>query len=230
MYKRQLDYWPLKRFQGVQTSFDGIFPLKGSANRSVWMRLLLEIPDSVLWLLQDNDDAPPNLRREAQRAGVDPQRLVFAPRVPVEDHLARHRRADLFLDTLPCNAHTTASDALWAGLPVLTCVGGSFAGRVGATLLNAVGLPELVTRTLDEYASRALELASDPDRLTGLRRRLAANRLTHPLFDTRRFCSHLEMAYSAMLGRHRQGLAPESFSIIPLPPHPVVASQVVTET
>jgi protein O-GlcNAc transferase len=179
----------------------------------VWMQLLLAIPGSVLWLLGDNEAAVRNLRNAAANRGVEPSRLVFAARTDSADHLARHHLADLFLDTLPYNAHTTASDALWAGLPVLTCRGNAFAGRVGASLLNAVGLPELITTSSEEYAARALELARDPAQLSALRARLAINRRTQPLFDTTRFCRHLEAAYSGMWDRHKQAIAPESFEV-----------------
>ena len=179
----------------------------------IWMRLLTLVAGSVLWLIEDNDAAMRNLRQEAESRGVAAERLVFAPRVALADHLARHRLADLFLDTLPCNAHTTASDALWAGLPLVTCLGSSFAGRVAASLLNAVGLPELITRTLDEYEALALALAADPARLAGLKTKLAANRLTAPLFDTERFCRHLESAYETMAQRARRGEPPASFAV-----------------
>jgi predicted O-linked N-acetylglucosamine transferase (SPINDLY family) len=158
----------------------------------VWVRLLGAVPDSVLWLLEDNAEARRNLDREAAARGVDPARLVFAPRLSQAAHLARHALADLCLDTVPVNAHTGASDALWAGLPLVTCAGNAFAGRVGASLLHAVGLPELVTRSLAEYEALALALARDPVRLRGLRRRLEENRRRTPLFDTARFCRQLE--------------------------------------
>jgi predicted O-linked N-acetylglucosamine transferase (SPINDLY family) len=164
----------------------------------VWMRLLRELHGSVLWLLEDNAGARVNLEREARARGVDPARLVFARRLPHAGHLARHRLADLFLDTLPCNAHTGASDALWAGLPLVTCAGSTFAGRVAGSLLHAVGLPELATRSLAEYEALALQLASDRGRLRLLRERLAANRGAAPLFDTERFRQNLESAYRAM--------------------------------
>jgi len=183
----------------------------------VWMRLLSAVPGSVLWLLEGNAAAVRNLRREGQRRGVAPERLVFAPRMDLPEHLARHRQADLFLDTLPCNAHTTASDALWAGLPLLTCPGGTFAGRVAASLLDAAGLPELVTDSLDGYEARALELATAPAELAGLRARLARDRSTCPLFDTERFRRHIEAAYVTMWERCRSGLPPASFAVPPIP-------------
>jgi len=167
----------------------------------VWMRLLQTVDGSVLWLFQANDAAPRNLAREATKRGVDPARLVFAARVPPADHLARHRLADLFLDTLPYGAHTTASDALWAGLPLVTCKGATFAGRVGASLLNATGLPELITTSLDSYETLALRLARGPQLLASIRAKLAANRLSYPLFDTARFTRNLERALLAMARR-----------------------------
>ena len=178
-----------------------------------WMRLLQKAGDSVLWLLEDNAAAAANLRKEAVARGVAADRLVFAQRVPLPEHLARHRCADLFLDTLPCNAHTTASDALWAGLPVLTCRGETFAGRVAASLLGAIHLPELVTASLEEYEHLATELATNPGKLAGIKRKLAENRLTTPLFDTKSYTRHLEAAYTAMHERHRAGLAPDHIVI-----------------
>ena len=147
----------------VFCSFNGSFKITPELF-DIWMRLLKAVEGSVLWLLDDNPAAVRNLKREAEARGVSTQRLIFAPRRPVEEHLARHRLADLFLDTLPCNAHTTASDALWAGLPVLTCTGDTFAGRVAASLLSAVGLPELITDSLPSYEALAMKLARDPRR------------------------------------------------------------------
>jgi predicted O-linked N-acetylglucosamine transferase (SPINDLY family) len=166
---------------------------------AVWMDLLQQRPDAVLWLSCRTDSARENLRRSAQKAGIDPARLVFAGRTPrVEDHLARYRVADLFLDTTPYNAHTTAADALMCGLPVVTCIGQAFPGRVAASLLHAIGLPELATPTLEAYRSLVLELMAQPERLASLRQRLADNRSTHPLFDTRRFVRNLEAALVQM--------------------------------
>jgi len=179
----------------------------------VWMRLLDAVPGSVLWLLREHPGAEANLRREAQARGVDPGRLVFAGRAPVAEHLARHRLADLFLDTLPYNAHTTASDALWAGLLVLTCQGTAFAARVAASLLQAVGLPELVTHDLADYEALALRLASEPSRLAELRGRLARNRLTHPLFDATRFARHIEAAYTTMWQTWQRGEPPRALTV-----------------
>jgi protein O-GlcNAc transferase len=175
----------------------------------LWMRILRQSEGSVLWLLEDSPAAAANLRKEAAAREIDPRRLIFAPRLALPEHLARHRLAGLFLDTLPYNAHTTASDALWMGVPVLTRLGETFAGRVAASLLNAVELPELVTTSPDEYLARAVELAADPAKLSAIRERLAQKRLTAPLFDTARFTRDLEAAYAAMVARHREGLAPE---------------------
>ena len=182
----------------------------------VWMRLLGQVAGSVLWLLEDNPTAARNLRREAQARGIAPERLVFAPRVRLDEHLARHRLADLFLDTLPCNAHTTASDALWAGLPLLTALGSAFPGRVAASLLHAVGLPELVTPDLAGYESLALRLATAPGTLTDLRARLARNRGSCPLFDTDRFRRHFETALVEMHERHVRGEPPAAFAVAPV--------------
>jgi protein O-GlcNAc transferase len=179
----------------------------------VWMRLLQRVEGSVLWLLQDNAAATRNLRLEAAARGVDAGRLVFAPRMPPPDHLARHRLADLFLDTLPCNAHTTASDALWAGLPVLTCRGRFFVGRVAASLLRATGLPELIADDLAAYEALAFRLATTPELLAGIKSRLARNRASHPLFDIDQYRRHLESAYVAMHERCQQGEPPLGFSV-----------------
>lgn len=179
----------------------------------IGMRLLAKVPGSVLWLLEDNPSAVRSLQAAAHAAGVDPGRLVFAPRIPHSEHLARQRLADLFLDTLPCNAHTTASDALWGGLPVLTCAGTTFAGRVAGSLLWAVGLPELVTDGLPAYEALALALARDPGRLAGLRDRLARNRLSAPLFDTDRLRRHIEAAYALMVERQLRGEQPRDFVV-----------------
>jgi predicted O-linked N-acetylglucosamine transferase (SPINDLY family) len=175
-----------------------------------WMRILRAVPGSVLWLREHTPAGTANLRREAERRGVSPRRLHFAPLLPeMADHLARQRLADLFLDTTPYNAHTTASDALWVGLPVLTCAGRSYAGRVGASLLAAVGLPELVTHTPAEYEATAIALAADRPRLAALRERLVQARTTAPLFDTVRFTRNLESALEAMHARRRAGLPPD---------------------
>lgn len=180
----------------------------------VWMRLLDQVPGSVMWLLEDTAAVARNLRREAHKHGIAAERLVFAPRAPLPHHLARHRLADLFLDTLPFNAHTTASDALWAGLPLLTCQGATFAGRVAASLLQAVGLPDMVTHNLASYAAKALELATQPAALADVRTRLAHHRHTTPLFDTQRLCRNLESAYETMWKASQAGLPPQSFSVL----------------
>ena len=169
-----------------------------------WMRILHAIEGSVLWLIEDNDEAVANLRNAAAERGIAPVRLIFAPRVLLADHLARHRAADLFLDSWPCNAHTTASDALWAGLPLLTLAGESFAARVAASLLTAVGLPELITHSLSDYERLAIALARDPARLAAIRRQLETNRMTAPLFDSVAHCRALEAAYAGMLGEPAQ--------------------------
>ena len=182
---------------------------------NVWMRLLASTPGSVLWLLRDNDVAEMNLRAAAAARGVNPDRLVFAPRQPLATHLARHRAADLFLDTLPFNAHTTASDALWAGLPLLTCAGGTFAGRVGASLLTAVGLGDLVTHSLDQYEALARRLAAEPALLASVRGRLESNRRLHPLFDTARYRRQIEAAYSTMWENWQRRERPHSFRVDP---------------
>ncbi|WP_422845049.1 tetratricopeptide repeat protein [Acidovorax sp. M2(2025)] len=178
-----------------------------------WMRILQAVPGSVLWLFEDNAGVPENLRREAQARGIARDRLVFAPRMSSDLHLARHRLADLFLDTLPYNAHTTASDALWAGLPVLTRLGESFAARVAASLLQAVGLPELVTRSCAEYEALAIQLATNPAQLSSLRDKLKAQKEQSPLFNGRQFARDLEAAYVAMHGRYLQGLPPDVIEI-----------------
>ena len=183
----------------------------------VWMRLLDGVPGSVLWLLDPGTAAAANLRREAEsRLAGGAARLVFAPSLENPEHLARFRVAGLFLDTLPYNAHTLASDALWGGCPVITCMGRAFPGRVAASLLRAIGLPELVTHTLSDYEALALELARDPFRLRAIREKLQANRLTAALFDSRRFTRHLESAYETMWRIHLSGEAPRPFAVPPI--------------
>jgi len=183
----------------------------------IWMRLLSKVGGSVLWLLENNEAASRNLRREAAQRGVAPGRVVFAAKIRLDEHLSRHRLADLFLDTLPYNAHTTASDALWAGLPVLTCMGGTFPGRVAGSLLNAVGLPEMITHSLEHYEALALELATAPAMLSDIRARLARNRTTHSLFNTDRFRRHIESAYITMWERYQRGEPLESFAVQAIP-------------
>ncbi len=171
----------------------------------VWMRLLRQVPGSVLWLMSRSDSSQRNLRREAKSRGVDSSRLVFAGRMPrIEDHLARYRQADLFLDTHPYNAHTTSADALMAGLPVVTYMGDSFPSRVAGSLLHAIGLPELITHSLEEYEALALNLVTIPSFLTDVKLKLAVNKKTYPLFDTQGFCRKLESAYLSMQRDHQQ--------------------------
>jgi protein O-GlcNAc transferase len=180
---------------------------------AIWMRLLKAVPGSVLWLFLDNEWVQQNLRREAEARGMDATRLIFAPRMPLSDHLARHRLADLFLDTSPYNAHTTASDALWVGLPLVTCAGRSFPSRVAGSLLHAVGLPELVTNSLGDYEELALRLATQPDLLQSVRAKLERNRLTAPLFDMERSRRHIESAYTQMWSRWQRGEKPAAFAV-----------------
>jgi len=184
----------------------------------VWMRLLKSVDGSVLWLAVSDNPTRENLRREVERRGVEAARLVLTDRVGPADYLARQILADLFLDTLPYNAHGTGSNALGAGLPVLTCRGATFAGRVGSSLLCAAGLPELVTNSLEEYEALARKLATDGELLRSIRRKLEANRATSPLFDTARLCRHVEAAYQIMAERYRRGEAPAGFSVPPIPP------------
>lgn len=176
-----------------------------------WMRLLAAVPGSLLWLIDDT--ANDVLRAEAATRGVDPARLVFAPKLDVHDHLARCAAADLMLDTAPYGAHTTASDGLWAGVPIVTVAGPSFANRVAASLVTAIGAPELIAPSLDEYEALALALARDPARLAALKARLAANRATAPLFDGERFRRHIERAYETMLEIARNGEPPRPFDV-----------------
>ncbi|MDZ4263955.1 MAG: tetratricopeptide repeat protein [Pseudomonadota bacterium] len=180
---------------------------------TIWMGLLAQVQGSVLWLYEGSQAICPQLRRAAEQRGIDPARLIFAPRLPLAQHLARHRQADLFLDTFYYNAHTTSSDALWAGLPLLTCIGNTFASRVAASLLQALDLPELISHSHDEYAALALTLATEPEMLANLKAKLAHNRLIQPLFNTELFTRHIEAAYSAMWQRHQAGLAAEHLLI-----------------
>lgn len=178
-----------------------------------WMRILKTVKNSVLWLLQDSLIAALNLQKEAKIRGIDPKRLIFAKRTNPSEHLARHKVADLFLDTLPYNAHTTTSDALWVGLPVLTCMGQSFASRVAASLLNAIELPELITRTQEQYEAIAIELATTPEKLRSIKQKLERNKLTTALFDTPRFTKHIEAAYKQMYERYQADLPPSNIYI-----------------
>jgi predicted O-linked N-acetylglucosamine transferase (SPINDLY family) len=205
--KRQIaEYTPSRAEAGlpdagfVFCAFNNVYKFT-PAMFEVWLHLLQAVPGSVLWLAAETPCVRRNLTAEATRFGVAADRLVFSPRVPYPEHLARMRLADLFLDTLPFNAGTTASDALWAGLPVLTCAGEAFAARMAGSLLQTIGLPELVTCNLAEYEALALELATSPTRLAEIRTKLANNRDTSPLFDTDRFCRNLESAYQGMWDR-----------------------------
>lgn len=178
-----------------------------------WMRILKAVEGSVLWLLSSAPPFAENLTRAAGQHGVAASRLIFAAPLPPDQHLARLKLADLFLDSLPYNAHTTASDALWAGLPLLTCHGDTFPGRVASSLLMAVGLPELIAQSQDAYEDMAIRLAGDAAAMDALKRKLAANRLSCPLFDTDLFRKSIEAAYIAMVDIHTRGLAPRGFSI-----------------
>jgi predicted O-linked N-acetylglucosamine transferase (SPINDLY family) len=169
------------------------------------MRILQSVENSVLWLFEENASASANLRSEAERSGLDSKRLIFAPRLSMEEHLARHCLADLFLDTLPYNAHTTASDALWAGVPVLTCMGKSFAGKVAASLIKAIDLPELITYTEQEYEAKAIQLAANPKVLNNFKNRLSANKNTSPLFNIGQFTGHFEAALLKMYSVYQSG-------------------------
>ena len=178
-----------------------------------WMRILVAVPQSVLWLIKDNEKAAENLKLEALKRGVSADRIIFAERLPLPEHLARHRNADLFLDTLPYNAHTTASDALWAGLPLLTCKGTTFPGRVSASLLSALGLPELITTDVAEYEALAIDLARNPQKLEAVKLKLAINITSTPLFDTNSFTKDIESLYLAMVDREKRNLAADDIGI-----------------
>jgi len=180
-----------------------------------WMRILNAVPGSVLWLMTKNLIVSNNLRAEAEARGVDPQRLIFAEHLPLDEHLARYRSADLFLDTLPYNAHTTASDALWVGVPVLTHIGKSFAARVAASLLNAVGLPELITHSQKAYEEQAIRIARDSDYLASLKNTLEQRRHDSPLFDGKLFARHLEKAYTHMHELRLAGKPAQDFDVEP---------------
>jgi predicted O-linked N-acetylglucosamine transferase (SPINDLY family) len=179
----------------------------------IWMRILKRVDGSVLWLVETSPTMERNLRNEAAARGVNAERLVFAKPVKLPEHLARLRLADLFLDTLPYNAGATASDSLWAGVPVLTRIGVAMNGRMAASLLNAIGLPELIAATPEAYEQTAVELATQPEKMAIIKRKLAENRLTTPLFDTRLFTKHIEAAYTVMHERHQAGLAPDHLYI-----------------
>jgi protein O-GlcNAc transferase len=179
----------------------------------IWMRLLAKVPGSVLWLMSRVEISKTNLRKEAEKRGIDPARLIFAERVKhVEDHLARYRQADVFLDTHPYNAHTTAADALMAGLPVVTYMGKSFPSRVAGSLLHAIGMSDLITHSLEDYEALVLKLATNPALLADAKARIAANRATYPLFDTERFCLNLEAVVTAMWRKTELGTARDALS------------------
>jgi predicted O-linked N-acetylglucosamine transferase (SPINDLY family) len=176
----------------------------------IWARILSKVPDSVLWLLEDNLLAKQNLILQAESRGVARGRLIFAKRMELPEHLARHQLADLFLDTLPCNAHTTASDALWAGLPVLTQLGETLAGRVAASLLKAIDLPELIAENSGVYEDLAIELGTNRSKLQNVKEKLASNRKTAALFDVNLFTCGIEDAFIKIDKRHQMGLPPEN--------------------
>jgi protein O-GlcNAc transferase len=179
----------------------------------VWARLLKKIDNSVLWLIDGNSEATENLKKEAKIRNIDVCRLIFAKRMKLEDHLARHKNADLFLDTLPYNAHTTASDSLWAGLPVLTCLGKAFPGRVAASLLRSLDLPELITYSENEYISKAEELALNPEKLTLIKNKLDTNKFSRPLFNTELFCRNLESVFKIIFEKYSLGLETEDIRL-----------------
>jgi predicted O-linked N-acetylglucosamine transferase (SPINDLY family) len=181
----------------------------------IWMRLLKSVPESVLWMLADSSLVADNLRREALRRGADANRLIFAKRAAYDDYLARYAHADLFLDSVPFNGGTTASDALSMGVPVLTCAGESFSARMAGSLLSGLELPELVTASLSDYELTAVDLARSPMQLQALRQRLVQARRTHPFFDTDRYRRHLESAYRTMWERSAAGLEAAAFSVAP---------------
>jgi predicted O-linked N-acetylglucosamine transferase (SPINDLY family) len=199
----------------VFCNFNNAYKLTPSTFDS-WMRILRATPDSVLWLLDSPAPYPDNLRREAEKRGVAAQRLIFAPDLATDRHLARLQLADLSLDSLPYNAHTTGSDALWAGVPLVTCKGTTFPGRVAASLLMAAGLPELVTETPADFEALAIKLATDAAALKALRDKLAQNKQSCALFDTDRFRKHIEAAFSTMWERWLAGEKPQTFSVAPL--------------
>jgi protein O-GlcNAc transferase len=188
------------------------------ASFSSWMRIMKQVPGSVLWLLEGDPHLSGNLRQEAETQGVSGARIVMAPFLPLESHLARLSLADLFLDGIPYNAHTTAADALWAGVPVITQKGATFPGRVGASLLRAIGLPELMTPTSADYESLSIRLAQDKTLLQSFRHRLTLNRAQAPLFDTVRFSKHIEAAYETMFEIAKRGESPHSFAVKPCSP------------
>ena len=207
---REQEGLPEKGF--VFAAFNNAYKIQ-PAFFDVWMNLLRKVPGSVLWLIGERDVARNNLRAEAQSRGIDPDRLVFARKAPLAQHLARHVHAGVLLDNLPVNAHTTASDALWAGIPVITCMGQAFAGRVAASLLTAVGLQELITHNLQDYEALALRIAQDSAYQQHLCDHLKAVRHSTSLFDASRFAVDIEAAYTHMYERWQQGLPPQAFAV-----------------
>jgi predicted O-linked N-acetylglucosamine transferase (SPINDLY family) len=220
--KRKISEKMTTRLEAGLPESDFVFCSFNNSNKispaifDVWARLLKAVTGSVLWLVADNLTVENNLRREAANRCIEPRRLIFAPRLQYADHLARLQLADLFLDTLPFNAGATASDALWTGVPVLTCAGEAFASRMAGSLLKAIGLPELITYNLEGYEALALKLATSPTMLNDIRARLAQNRHTHSLFNTDRFRRHIEAAYTTMWERYQRGEPPESFAVEPI--------------
>jgi protein O-GlcNAc transferase len=179
----------------------------------IWMRVLSKVEGSVLWLRRSNQLSDKNMIKEAQKRNINASRLVFADRVPMDEHLARHKLADLFIDTFAFNAHTTTSEALWAGLPVVTKMGQGFAARVAGSLLNAVGLPELVTENEQDYEDLIIDLATNPNKLAKVKEKLATNRLSHPLFDTELYTKHLEDGYQQAYQNYFEGKNPETILV-----------------
>ena len=200
----------------VFASFNAVRKINLDMFRS-WMRILAAVPESVLWIMCQDEAARKNLLDQARRAGIGAERIIFAAATGQEAHIARLQAASIGLDTSPYNGHTTTSDKLWAGLPVVTVRGNHFASRVSESLLNAVGLPELVAETIDDYVALAVRLAQSPAELAALRRKLRDNRFRMPLFDSERFTRHLESAYVAIAERCRRGDAPEHMDIPALP-------------
>jgi predicted O-linked N-acetylglucosamine transferase (SPINDLY family) len=172
------------------------------------MNILFKKPNSVLWLIDDNPIAVSNLKNFADKNRVNPDRIIFAKRTNLSEHLARHKHADLFLDTFPYNAHTTASDSLWAGLPVLTCKGNSFASRVAASLLNSCGLSDFITNTFDEYESKAIELSNNPELILKAKNHLNLNKFILPLFDAKLYVKNIETAYTLIYENYLNGISP----------------------
>lgn len=219
MSKRDISNQPLSRHnlglpeQGfIFCCFNGNHKITPACFGS-WMRILKAVPGSVLWLYANNEDVISNILNTASRFGISENRIIFANNVPVEDHLNRISQADLFLDTLPYNAHTTSSDALRMGVPVLTLIGNSFASRVAASLLNSVNMPELITTSQDAYESLAIELALNSEKLDGIKKKLIGNLPTSALFNSRAFTKYLELAFEEMYRRHRSKLKPEDFFV-----------------